>query len=175
MIGKHGRWYILILGAVFLAASVLGCSRKSTNGGKHIPVTKENLAEAIDAYAKKETALKGGSFLVYDSKTKKPLVLTLEKIHKDRLSRVGDEEYFACADFSTPGGKLYDLDIFMKGPDKEHLEVAAISIHKEDDKERYTWFEEEGTWKKKPLDAAAEEGAEHPEEKGDEHPSEHPQ
>ncbi|MFQ5875748.1 MAG: hypothetical protein ACE5JL_18375 [Dehalococcoidia bacterium] len=109
------------------------------------------MAEAIEAYVKKETTLKGGFFLVYDDVAKKPLVLSLEKVHKQRLSKVGEDLYFACADLKTPKDKLYDLDIFMKGADKDHLEVTEITIHKEAGKERYTWFEKGGIWKKEPV------------------------
>jgi hypothetical protein len=142
-------------------------------------VTKEELADAIEDYVAKDAALKGGFFLVYDQKAKKPLVLSLLKVHKERLSQVGHQEYFACADFGTPEGKVYDLDIFMKGPNKALLTVTGISIHKEDGKERYTWYSEAGVWKMKPLGvepkAAEHPAEEHPaEERPAEHPSEHP-
>ncbi len=119
--------------------------------GEIKPLTKEDLAEAIEMYVKKDAALRGGYFMVYDSKVDKPLVLVLDKVHKDRLSMVGPKLYFACADFKTPEGKVYDLDVFMKGWDKHHLKVTEISVHKEAGKERYTWYEEEGIWKKKPV------------------------
>ncbi len=113
--------------------------------------TKEQLADAIRAYVEKDAALKGGYFLVYDRKNREPLVLTLLLVHRDRLARVGPQQYFACADFKTPAGKVYDLDIFMGGPDKAHLEVTEISIHKEAGKERYTWHSEDGIWEKRPV------------------------
>jgi hypothetical protein len=132
-------------------------------------VTKDELADAIDTYIEKESELKGGYFLIFDQHGKKPLVLTLDKVHRARLAKVGKDLYFACADFATPQGKLYDLDIFMKGKDKESLVVIEISVHKEDGKERYTWFEKDGTWHKKPLEGEGSE--EHPQE----HPEEHPE
>ncbi len=140
------------------------------------PVTKEELAKAIEEYVKKDARLKGGYFLVYDKVAKKALVLTLDKVHKKRLATLGHQKYFACADFRTPEGKVYDLDIFMKGPSKDQLKVKKITVHKEDGKARYTWYEEGGVWKMKP----AGEGVEHP--KKHEHPkkekthsTEHPQ
>jgi len=68
-------------------------------------VTMTELADAITAYVVQDAELKGGFFLVYDKEEKLPLVLTLDRVHKDRLSRVGDAEYFACADFKTPDGR----------------------------------------------------------------------
>lgn len=120
-----------------------------SHGSDTKTIAKEDLAVAIEAYVKKDAALKGGYFLVYDGKAKKALVLTLVKVHKDRLSKVGDDVYFACADFKTPGGKVYDLDIFMKGHDKNHLVVTEVTVHKKAGKARYSWYEEKGVWKKK--------------------------
>jgi hypothetical protein len=114
-------------------------------------LTKEQLARVIRLYVDKDAALKGGYFLVYDQKNSEPLVLTLVLVHKDRLASVGPQEYFACADFKTPAGKLYDLDISMRGPDQAHLEVTEISIHKEAGKERYTWHSDGGIWQKRPV------------------------
>jgi len=112
-------------------------------------VTMEDLAKAIEGYVQKDGALKGGYFLVYDPVAKQPLALTLDKVHKDRLSKVADNTYFACADFKTPGGKIYDLDIFMWGANAGSLKTTEVSVHKEEGKARYGWVEENGVWKKK--------------------------
>lgn len=111
-------------------------------------VTKEMMAQAIKDYVEKDAQMKGGYFLVYDTKSKKPLTLTLTKVHQDKLSKVGDSLYFACCDFKTAEGKAYDLDFFMKGADS-NLSVSEVMIHKEEDKPRYSWYEENGIWKRK--------------------------
>ena len=150
----------LITVIVFLSTPWVVCGREHPRehptehpvGKKKEPgLTKEDLSDAIEAYVKKEAEKKGGFFVVYDSKSEKELRLTLEKVHKERLSKVAEQEYFACADFKAQDGKVYDLDIFMKGPGKDKLEVTEVSIHKESGKERYTWYEEGGIWKKKPV------------------------
>lgn len=145
---------------------------------KAASVSKEALAEAISTYVEKDADLKGGYFLVFDPVSKQPLALKLEKVHKDRLSQVDKNVYFACADFRTHDGKkVYDLDVFMRGPDKAHLKVTEISVHKEDGAERYGWVEKDGVWSKLPVkkewkgsDHEGEEKGEHPKE----HPTEHP-
>jgi len=109
----------------------------------------EDLAKAIEGYVQKDAALKGGYFVVYDPVAKQPLALTLVKVHKDRLSKMGDDTYFACADFTTPDGKVYDLDVFMQGADAGSLKATEVSVHKEAGKARYGWAEENGIWKKK--------------------------
>ena len=106
---------------------------------------------AILAYVKHDSELKGGFFLVFDKKSKTALTLTLSKVHKEKLSKVGKNVYFACSDFDAPGGKVYDLDFFMKEADGE-LVVTEVMIHKEDGSPRYTWFEKEGVWKTKKVD-----------------------
>jgi hypothetical protein len=61
---------------------------------------------------------------------------------------VGENLYFACSDFNADGGKVYDLDFFMEA--QEHkLVVTEVMIHKEDGTPRYSWYEEDGVWKRK--------------------------
>ncbi len=132
---------------------------------------KEELAKSVADYVKKDAKLKGGYFLVYDKKNKEALVLELVLVHKDRLSKIAKNIYFACADFKTLKGKIYDLDIFMKGTEKDNLMVTEVSVHKEAGDPRYTWYEENGIWKKKLSEEKAKEVA----DKGAEHPSEHPE
>jgi hypothetical protein len=111
-------------------------------------VTKEAMAEAIENYIKKDSALKGGYFTVYDAQAKAPLALTLDKVHQDKLAKVSDGLYFACSDFKATDGKMYDLDFFMKGADSG-LEVSEVMIHKEAGNPRYGWVEKDGVWTRK--------------------------
>jgi len=133
------------------------------------PVTIAELAESIEGYVNDEVALKGGCFLVYDEVGGEPLVLQLKKIHKDKLAKIEEQVYFACADFETPEGKVYDLDVFMEGASKGELKVTEITVHKESGEPRYTWHEEGGIWSKKYKEG------EEPKPKKAEHPTEHPE
>ena len=81
----------------------------------------------------------------------KPLALTLEDVHKDRLGDLGDGSYFACADFKDSGGDTYDMDIFMKRG-KTGMEATDISVHKKNGVARYDWVEKDGIWSKKAKD-----------------------
>lgn len=108
----------------------------------------EMMAMAITEYVETDTKLKGGFFLVFDAVSSKPLQLTLAKVHKERLAQVGDNLYFACSDFNEKSGKLFDLDFFMMAEDGK-LKVTEVMIHKEDGKPRYSWFEDQGIWKRK--------------------------
>lgn len=115
---------------------------------KKAEVTKESLAKAITDYVTSESDLKGGYFLFFDKEQDKPLALKLDKVHKDRLSTLGDDVYFACADFEDTGGDMYDLDIFMK-KGMRGFNVTDISVHKKNGEARYDWVEKEGIWSKK--------------------------
>ena len=115
-------------------------------------VTKETMAKAITDYVSQDAAMKGGYFLIYDPQAKKTLTLTLDKVHQDRLSQVDERLFFACSDFKSSDGKSYDLDFFMQGKETDsgmELTVSEIMIHKQDGKPRYSWYEEEGIWKRK--------------------------
>ena len=110
-------------------------------------LTLDELEDAITRYIEHDAKLKGGYFLVYDAEEKKPLVLQLEKVHKDRLSSLGGGVYFACTDMKSSGGPVYDLDFFMKRSENG-IETTEVAIHKKAGKPRYGWSEQDGVWKK---------------------------
>lgn len=122
--------------------------KKSVQQKETYKVDTEAMATAIKGYVADDTKLKGGYFLVFDSKSKKPLALKLAKVHEERLAKVGENLYFACSDFNEAGGQVFDLDFFMEEV-KGKLVVTKLLIHKEDDQPRYVWFEENGLWKTK--------------------------
>jgi hypothetical protein len=108
-------------------------------------VSIETLAAAIESYIKEDAELKGGWFTIWDEKNKEPLALDLVKVHKERLSALGNDVYFACTDLKTPEDKVYDLDFFMKDTE-DGLEVTEVMIHKESGEARYGWKEKNGVW-----------------------------
>jgi hypothetical protein len=175
------RTAVLLVAALAIAGWSYAAEHPAEHPAEHTAeaaapgITKDQLADAIRKYVEKDSKLKGGYFVVYDKKAQMPLALTLKKVHEDRLSTIGKGVYFFCADFETPAGKVYDLDIFMKGADKDHLKATKVLIHKEAGVERYTWYEEGGIWKKKFVEGSAPKGSE---TKGSatkhEHPAEHP-
>jgi hypothetical protein len=110
-------------------------------------MTLNELADAITRYIEHDSKLKGGYFLVYDGEEKKPLLLRLEKVHKERLSSLGGGVYFACTDMRSSDGTVYDLDFFMKR-NEDGIETTEVAIHKKAGKPRYGWKEQNGVWKK---------------------------
>lgn len=173
------------LGVVALVGGwigLVGCSRESEHPAEHptrarqkaeskSDVTLGDVTTYIEGYVKDKS--KDGLFKVADKSAKKDLSLKLDKIHRERLSRVGPDTSFVCADFKTPDAKkVYDLDFFVQGASKDKLAVLEdkTSVHKEDGKARYTWTlnEKTGIWEQKPVGAAppkeaATKKAEHPE------------
>ena len=114
---------------------------------KEPQLTIVELAISIENYIQNDINLKGG-FFVYDKNKKEILTLTLTKIHKERLSNIGGDTYFACADFSASNGNIYDLDIFMTGKSQDNLVVTEINVHKENGTARYLWDNQQGIWVK---------------------------
>ena len=108
-------------------------------------LTISQLAESIEKYIQQDVELKGG-FFVFDVKKGEVLNLTLSKIHKERLSNIGNNTYFACADFQASNGKVYDLDVFMMGKSQDDLMVMEINVHKENGVARYGWKNQSGIW-----------------------------
>lgn len=114
-------------------------------------LTIDQLADAITEWVAAEAAAHGGFLVIEHPDTGESLELTLDQVHRERLSRVGEQTYFACADFVGRDGTLYDLDVFMEGPNREALETTEVTLHKVDGEARYTWYEEDGLWKKRPA------------------------
>ena len=111
-------------------------------------VSAQAVGKAVAEFIASDAKLKGGKFMVYDGSAKEVLQLDLLKIHMDRLTGLGNDTYFACADFQASNGKVYDLDIFMKGQSADNLDVTEIIVHKEDGVQRYGWREKKGIWVK---------------------------
>jgi hypothetical protein len=111
--------------------------------------TTRDMGRAIERHVEKDAELKGGKFLVWDAVKERPLVLTLERIHEDRLAQVAEDAAFVCADFKSPDGTVYDLDFFLTGPDGEHLELTELTIHKEAGQARYAWNQAGDRWVRK--------------------------
>jgi len=118
---------------------------------KQAGLSKTDLAAAVRTWVERESAANGGSLKVEDPIERKTLNLKLEKVHDERLSQVGPNLYFACADFVEKDGTKYDIDVFMTGKTKDDLKETEVSVHKVNGKERYTWYEDNGTWKKKAV------------------------
>jgi len=116
------------------------------------PLTMDQVANVIESYIKEDSRIKGGYFLYYDAKSKETLRLTLDKVHRDRLSQTAPGTYFACSDFKDPAGKVYDLDFWMHEGANGELKVTEIMIHKDAGKPRYNWIEEGGVWKQKTVE-----------------------
>lgn len=159
--------------AIVLAAGLLYAGdhpERATGSGSKVAISR-SIENSIEKYVKSESALKGGFFLIYDTKTREPLVLTLAGVHRESIAKVGRDEYFACADFKTQQGKIYDLDMVMKGSDKNNLQIAEISVHKEAGRARYKlcpgYLKGKKCCKTKPLGGAekgsASKKTEHPE------------
>ena len=115
---------------------------------KTASVTAQAVGKAVAEFITSDVKLKGGKFLVFDGAANESLQLDLVKIHMDRLTGIGNDTYFACADFQASNGKVYDLDIFMFGKSADELGVTEIIVHKEEGAQRYGWQEKEGIWVK---------------------------
>ncbi|HXT19802.1 MAG TPA: hypothetical protein VN923_03545 [Thermoanaerobaculia bacterium] len=116
-------------------------------------LTKDQLADAIAAYVKRES--RDGFYTITDPADGRELRLKLDSVHRERLARTAPETYFACADFVAVDGVKYDLDFFMQGKEADKLQFSDVSIHKRNGVERYRWREEDGLWKKEPVERAA--------------------
>lgn len=164
MVNKVSRWLIGMAVVALLLVARTGWAQEHPSEhpsehpehpkkeeAKKADMTMEELSKAIKAYVANDSELKGGSFLIFDPVDKKVLQLTLAKVHEEKLASLGDGVYFACADFNTADKHVYDLDVFMEKDKNGNLVTTEVTVHKLDGKPRYTWFEDDGVWKKKKV------------------------
>ncbi len=118
--------------------------------GEQSAVTTETIANAIEQHVKEKSKKDKGYFIVEDKKAGKKLYLKLDRIHRERLSAIDKERYFACVDFINKDGKSYDIDFFLKDTWKG-LKVTETIVHKKDGKARYTWEKKGDFWVKKTV------------------------
>lgn len=160
---------LVAAGLICAGSAPVGWSAEHPTGTTKSDVTLEDVAKHIEAHVKEQS--KDGAFKIKDEKANKELSLTLDKVHRERLSQVAPDMFFVCADFKGADGKLYDLDFFVQGTSKDNLKVVdgKTPVHKEDGKERYTWMlnKEKNVWEQKPAGTKAKE---HPKTEHPEHP-----
>ena len=102
--------------------------------------TMKAFVKAVVGHVKMKVADEG-SFNVYDDKLDKTWELKLVRIHKKRIARLGENKFFACADFKTVAkGKRtkLDLDFFVSRKDGDFI-VDEVLVHKVNGKPRYTY------------------------------------
>ena len=142
---------ISLLTGVILAAAVplavAGEHPMEHPAGEQSAVTTDTIAEAIVRHVERESK-RSGYFEVEDKEAKKTLKLKLDKVHKDRLSAVEKDLYFACVDFTNSDGKAYDIDFFLRDGGGK-LFVSETIVHKEEGKARYGWVKKGDFWVKK--------------------------
>ncbi|MBI4398288.1 MAG: hypothetical protein HY586_04115 [Candidatus Omnitrophica bacterium] len=78
-----------------------------------------------------------GAFLVIDERTHEPRRLELVRVH-ERVGKTGNY-YYSCTDMKdVKTGDILDLDFDIQDNDGK-LDVAAVRIHKDNGKPRYTY------------------------------------
>jgi hypothetical protein len=95
--------------------------------------TAGKVRAAIEAWARREAALRGGAFPFLDARAGAVRRGKVESVHQG-VKQTGDGAYYACVDVRSEG-KLYDLDVYAR-PSGEGFEVAEILVHKVDGKDR---------------------------------------
>jgi hypothetical protein len=113
-------------------------------------VTLDSLTQSIASYVEDESKRQGGVFPVPDPDHGTPLELTLTKVHRERLSKLADGRYFACADFTGPKGGTYDVDIFMR-TESTGVVPSEMIVHKVNGAARFNWSERDGVWSPVPV------------------------
>jgi len=107
-------------------------------------MTTVDIDKAITAHIT-DASKADGKFHAKDNVLNKTWDLTLVKVHKDKLTALDAENYFACVDLKADDGTMVDVDFFLKN-DKGKLVVTDTSVHKINGEARYMYEEKDGFW-----------------------------
>lgn len=110
----------------------------------------DDLDKAITGAIQAKQKKNGGWYKMKDPVSKKTWTMKLDKVHRERLSKLDAKTYFACTDFKSKDGHTVDVDFFMKD-NGEKLVMTDATIHKIDGKPRYNWQEKDGFWVRVPV------------------------
>lgn len=110
-----------------------------------------DLERAIKADVARRSKPAQGVFKLADPVLGTTWDLKLDKVHRERLTKISPDTYFACVDMKDPEGRVIDVDFFLKAKGRG-LQMVGITVHKIDGKPRYDWKEEEGFWKRIPVE-----------------------
>jgi len=116
-------------------------------------VDVNELEKAIKADIRAQQKKNGGVFKLEDAELNKTWELTLDHVHRERLSRLDEKTYFACVDFNAKDGTKVDVDFFLKEADGK-LVRTDTTLHKVNGKPRYNWREKDGFWERVPVEPA---------------------
>ncbi len=108
--------------------------------------TKEmnkGFAKAVEDYVAQRSSAGGGAFKIQDEKLGREWALKLIGVHKKRVVHLGEQHFFACADFKTiENGKKEKLDLdFYASKTPDGWKIDKTVIHKVDGRPRYTYNE----------------------------------
>ena len=147
---KRGLMVAIFLFTTSGSIALAGEHPSEHPAGEQSDVTTATISKAIEKHVKKSAKKNDGYFIVKDKEAGKMLYLKMDKIHKERLSAVKKDLYFACVDFTNKDGRSYDIDFFLKDASGK-LRVKETNVHKEEGKPRYGWVQKGDFWVKKPV------------------------
>lgn len=101
----------------------------------------------IESYIKKDSARKGGFFTIFDPDAGVAVPLDYERVNQ--VLDLGNGTHVACVGMSTPEGRKYDLDFFIRGDTPHDLNITRIMIHSDAEQSRYEWYQEGAHWKRR--------------------------
>ncbi|OFX13377.1 MAG: hypothetical protein A2Z18_01895, partial [Armatimonadetes bacterium RBG_16_58_9] len=101
---------------------------------------RERFSRIVEEYVAEVAKENDGTFVIYDNVLHRVWKLKLARIHKDKIVPLGENRYFACADFDELGGSAkLDLDFYASG--SPEWNVTEALIHKVNGSPRYTYDE----------------------------------
>ena len=101
----------------------------------------KEFTKAVEDYVAQKSKAEGDAFKIKDDKLNREWGLALIGVHKKRVAHLGNQRFFACADFKPveKGSKdKVDLDFYATKTGDE-WKIEKVLIHKVNGDPRYTY------------------------------------
>jgi len=109
--------------------------------------TTDDLDKAIRDQIAEKAKASGGKFPAKDDVLNKTWALELVRVHKDKLTQLDDNTYFACVDFKADDSTAVDVDFYLKG-DAGKLKITDTTVHKVNGKARFMYQQKGNFWER---------------------------
>ncbi|MCH8904673.1 MAG: hypothetical protein IIA45_12255 [Bacteroidetes bacterium] len=123
----------------------------SAGGSVNDAISFDDLKDAVMEHIEIESGRNEGYYRSTDPITIKKLDLTFQKFNDRRLLKTSEDMYFACVDFISTDGIIYDIDILMQLDDDLNLIPSSTYVHRRNGGLRYTWEYNGKYWQHKAL------------------------
>ena len=104
-----------------------GCNKAQSQSDNRSNIVTADIQKGIEEHIEEKIKLGDGYFKIEFNNEE--LNLKLVRVHTEYLANLAPLKHFACVDFASNDGDVYDIDFFLFGGQGE-MNVTETTVHK---------------------------------------------